>query len=427
MSQIAQEAEALVGGGNDGAAQPPCRSCRRRRKGQIVIEGTFRKRQPIDCTAATGAYDRFAMTAPLRFSALPASRACSVADRAATLASAAGSRTTSASRPTSRMRTSCRSPRRSARPRARTSSSTPRARAGDDAVLHAADRRRGSTKRSCRSFRCTASSAMPAGNNIYKIVPDATARSMPGDDLPDRVSRTSDEIVTQVIQVKNVNAAQLVPILRSLVNQNGHLAAYPPSNILIISDRAANVNRIQRIIGRIDQAGDSDVEIVPLQNASAADVVRNITQLFQQQQAQEGGGASPMKMVADDRSNAVLVSGDPSQRLRVKALIALLDTPLSDRRWHLCALPALRRCGEACTEAERADHRPGAGGARRSRCWRGHAGGASRQGHDDLGGAGDQRVGHHGGAQADAARSTRSSTRSTSAACRCWSKRSSRT
>lgn len=170
--------------------------------------------------------------------------------------------------------------------------------------------------------------AMPAGNNIYKIVPDATARSMPGDDLPDRVSRTSDEIVTQVIQVKNVNAAQLVPILRSLVNQNGHLAAYPPSNILIISDRAANVNRIQRIIGRIDQAGDSDVEIVPLQNASASDVVRNITQLFQQQAAQEGATGNPMKMVADDRSNAVLVSGDPAQRLRVKALIALLDTPL---------------------------------------------------------------------------------------------------
>jgi general secretion pathway protein D len=169
--------------------------------------------------------------------------------------------------------------------------------------------------------------AMPAGNNIYKIVPDATARAMPGDDLPDRVSRTSDEIVTQVIQVKNVNAAQLVPILRSLVNQNGHLAAYPPSNILIISDRAANVNRIQRIIGRIDQAGDSDVEVVPLQNASAADVVRSITQLFQQQQAQEGG-TNPLKMVADDRSNAVLVSGDPSQRLRIKALIALLDTPL---------------------------------------------------------------------------------------------------
>ncbi len=92
----------------------------------------------------------------------------------------------------------------------------------------------------------------------------------------------------QVIQVKNVNAAQLVPILRSLIPQNGHLAAYQPSNILIISDRAANVNRIQRIIQRIDQAGDSDVEIIPLQNASAADLVRTITTLFQQQQAAEG-------------------------------------------------------------------------------------------------------------------------------------------
>jgi general secretion pathway protein D len=169
--------------------------------------------------------------------------------------------------------------------------------------------------------------AMPAGN-VVKIVPDASARTMPGDDLPNRVSGTSDEIVTQVIQVKNVNAAQLVPILRSLIPQNGHLAAYQPSNILIISDRAANVNRIQRIIQRIDQAGDSDVEILPLQNASAADIVRVITTLYQQQQAQEAG-VNPMKLVADDRSNSVLVSGDPTQRLRIKTLVAHLDTPLS--------------------------------------------------------------------------------------------------
>ena len=168
--------------------------------------------------------------------------------------------------------------------------------------------------------------AMPSGN-IVKIVPDANARTMPGDDLPGEVSRTSDEIVTQVIQVKNVNAAQLVPILRSLIPQNGHLAAYQPSNILIISDRAANVNRIMRIIRRIDQAGDADVEIVPLQNASATEVVRVISTLTQQQQAQEGG-ANPMKLVADDRSNSVLVSGDPAQRLRIKTLIAHLDTPL---------------------------------------------------------------------------------------------------
>src|SRR5688572_21840748 len=108
--------------------------------------------------------------------------------------------------------------------------------------------------------------AVPAGN-VIKILPDANARLLPGNDLPNNVSSTSDEIVTQVIAVNNVSAAQLVPILRPLVPQYGHLVAYPASNILIISDRAANVNRIIRIIRRIDQASDAEVEIVPLQNA----------------------------------------------------------------------------------------------------------------------------------------------------------------
>src|SRR6185312_2569625 len=88
--------------------------------------------------------------------------------------------------------------------------------------------------------------AVPAGN-VVKVLPDANARQMPGDDLPDSVSRTSDEVVTQVVDVKNVSAAQLVPILRPLMPQYAHLAAYPASNVLIISDRASNVNRLVRI------------------------------------------------------------------------------------------------------------------------------------------------------------------------------------
>jgi len=167
--------------------------------------------------------------------------------------------------------------------------------------------------------------AVPAGD-IIKILPDANARQIPSVDLPDHVSSTSDEIVTQVIDVKNVSAAQLVPILRPLIPQYGQLAAYPASNILIISDRANNVNRIMRIIRRIDQVGDQDVEVIPLQNASSAEIVRVINSLYQGQQAAEGG--TPIKVVADDRSNSVLVGGDQNQRLRVRALIAHLDTPL---------------------------------------------------------------------------------------------------
>ncbi|HEY6482309.1 MAG TPA: type II secretion system secretin GspD [Steroidobacteraceae bacterium] len=162
--------------------------------------------------------------------------------------------------------------------------------------------------------------------DIVKVVPDANARQMPSVDLPDHVSATSDEIVTQVIDVKNVSAAQLVPILRPLIPQYGQLAAYPASNILIISDRANNVNRIARIIRRIDQVGDQDVEIVPLQNASSAEIVRVVNSLYQGQAAAEGGGA--IKVVADERSNSVLISGDQTQRLRLRALVAHLDTPL---------------------------------------------------------------------------------------------------
>jgi general secretion pathway protein D len=166
--------------------------------------------------------------------------------------------------------------------------------------------------------------AVPSGK-VIKILPDANARQLPANDLPDSVSSTSDEIVTQVIQVLNISAAQLVPILRPLIPQYGHLAAYPASNMLIISDRAANVNRMVRIIQRIDQGGDADIDVIRLEHASSADIVRVINSLSSGQGAEGAGGA---KIVADDRTNSVLLSGEASQRLRMRTLITHLDTPL---------------------------------------------------------------------------------------------------
>ncbi len=163
---------------------------------------------------------------------------------------------------------------------------------------------------------------------IVRIMPDANARQMPNIDLPDRVNGESDELITQVIAVENVNAAQLVPVLRPLMPQAAHLAAYPAGNILILSDRAANVSRVMRIIKRIDQQGDNEVDIVGLQHASASEVVRVVNTFFAQQAAAEGGGASPTRVIADDRSNSVLIGGDRTARLRIKALVAHLDTPL---------------------------------------------------------------------------------------------------
>ncbi|MDX1507024.1 MAG: type II secretion system secretin GspD [Woeseiaceae bacterium] len=163
--------------------------------------------------------------------------------------------------------------------------------------------------------------------NIVKIIPNATARQYPGP-LGATSADGADDIITQVIQVNNVGAAQLVPILRPLVPQYGHLVAHPGSNMLIISDRAANVARMISIIRRIDQAGDEDIEVVPLQHASAAEVVRVMTTLTQQPRAD--GAPVTTSLVADPRTNSVLIGGDKNDRLRLRALLAHLDTPLED-------------------------------------------------------------------------------------------------
>jgi general secretion pathway protein D len=166
--------------------------------------------------------------------------------------------------------------------------------------------------------------AVPAGK-IIKIVPNTDLRQLPANDLPNNVSSTSDEIVTQIVVLKNVNAAQLVPMLRPLIPTYGHLAAYPSGNMLIISDRASNVSRIVRIIERMDDSGDEPIEVIPLHNAGAADVVRIVNSLNQ------GAGAegAPAKVVADERTNSVLLTGERSARMRLKALILNMDTPMA--------------------------------------------------------------------------------------------------
>ncbi len=165
--------------------------------------------------------------------------------------------------------------------------------------------------------------AVEAGD-VVKILPDAAARQYPTEMTGP--ADTIEDMVTRVIEVGNVNAAQLVPILRPLIPQYGHLASPPGSNMLIISDRAANVERIIRIIRRIDITSDNEVEVIRLDHASAAEVVRVLTTLAQAPRTD--GMPVTISMVADTRTNSVLIGGEKSDRLRLRALIAHLDTPL---------------------------------------------------------------------------------------------------
>lgn len=158
--------------------------------------------------------------------------------------------------------------------------------------------------------------------DIVKIIPDAGARQY----ATGTNGTAPDDILTQVIKVDNVGAAQLVPILRPLIPQYGHLAAHPGSNMLIISDRAVNVERMVSIIRRIDRSSDEEVEVVPLEHASATEIVRVLTALAQTPRVD--GAPTSLSLVADARTNSVLIGGEKAERLRLRALIAHLDTPL---------------------------------------------------------------------------------------------------
>lgn len=167
--------------------------------------------------------------------------------------------------------------------------------------------------------------AIPAGSTI-KIVPETNARADGGGLIASGGGMAGDEVVTHVYSVQNVSAAQLVAILRPLISQSGHFAAYAGNNSLIISDRASNVVRVERLIAQIDLAGDRDIDVIKLENASAADVVRVITGLNQSTK-QADPTAQQSTVIADERSNSVLIGGEKGERTRLADIVRRLDSP----------------------------------------------------------------------------------------------------
>ncbi|HYW03094.1 MAG TPA: type II secretion system secretin GspD [Gammaproteobacteria bacterium] len=161
------------------------------------------------------------------------------------------------------------------------------------------------------------------GKNVTKIVPEVDAKQYGATGRPKPPAPA--DVVTRVVKVNNIPAAQLVPILRPLVPQYGHLAAYPPANMLIISDRAANVRRLARIVHSMDESQSQNVDVVQLQHASA----KNVAQIVNAISKSGGGNNGPeVKALADPRTNSVLLTGDPAQRKRMRQLISRLDQPL---------------------------------------------------------------------------------------------------
>ena len=170
--------------------------------------------------------------------------------------------------------------------------------------------------------------AVRSGNTV-RIVQEAGARTMPGFDLPGTANVAPDDMVTDVLEAKNVNVLQLSQVLRSLVSQAGQLNPVTGTSFMLLTDRAGNVARIKKILARVDQSSNQDYQLIKLENAIASEVTKTISTLLQGQPADAGGGTVAPKVTADERTNSIIVSGDPAQRVRISDLADKLDEPVS--------------------------------------------------------------------------------------------------
>lgn len=173
--------------------------------------------------------------------------------------------------------------------------------------------------------------AVPAGN-VTLIVQQNDVKQA-GRDLNDAYPDGSQELLTKVIMIKNTPALDLVPILRPLVAKYGHLAGVKSANALIISDHAANISRIEQIIDRLDKSGSEELEVIQLKEAWVGNVVTMLQNLDPSRVAQGASAnaaentAGSIRVVADERSNRLIIKGEKSARERIRKLIEELDQP----------------------------------------------------------------------------------------------------
>ncbi|MEZ9365432.1 type II secretion system secretin GspD [Vibrio sp. 10N.286.49.E11] len=170
-------------------------------------------------------------------------------------------------------------------------------------------------------------------SGVLKIIKAKDSKTSAIPVVGDSDTIKGDNVVTRVVTVRNVSVRELSPLLRQL-NDNagaGNVVHYDPANIILITGRAAVVNRLAEIIKRVDQAGDKEIEVVELKNASAAEMVRIVDALSKTTDAKNTPAFLQPKLVADERTNAILISGDPKVRSRLRKLIEQLDVEMATK------------------------------------------------------------------------------------------------
>ncbi|MDB4327068.1 type II secretion system secretin GspD [bacterium] len=172
-------------------------------------------------------------------------------------------------------------------------------------------------------------SAVTMSSGVIKVIrsKDAKSSNIP---VVEGSPFDGDEMITRVMPVYNVPVRELAPLLRQLNDTagGGNVVSHDASNVMMLTGRAAVVNRLVEIIERVDKAGDEEVEIIKLKYASATELVRIIDSVNKSQGKSNSGGKSDPRVVADDRTNSIIVSGDVKARKRLINLVERMDSEL---------------------------------------------------------------------------------------------------
>lgn len=176
---------------------------------------------------------------------------------------------------------------------------------------------------------------------ILKIISVRDAKNYP---IPTHIDTTplTDSYVTRLIKLDNISANTMGEAIKGLVSRNGNLFAYPETNTLVLTDSGTNIDRLMKIIKELDQEGPQQiVEIIPLHYASAKELAGIVLSLFEEEQKARGpargaeGGAGEeipkvSKIIADDRTNSIIVLASKMAIDKVKDLINRLDAKLEE-------------------------------------------------------------------------------------------------
>ena len=159
-----------------------------------------------------------------------------------------------------------------------------------------------------------------------KILPDSLAKENTPRFLEEDGQKAGDEIVVHVLELANVPAQDVVELLRPMVPQSALLMHYPGSNMLVVADRASNIRHLLKLVHRVDRAGEVDIETIELRFADARAVAAVVNTLLPRGEGSAGTSQS-LSIAVDERSNSLLMSGDPVLRGQLAGVIRGLDRP----------------------------------------------------------------------------------------------------